>query len=125
MIRFVIATLFCIALIQTGQAQSEPQFEAKIDTVQAGDMTTISALFINHGVDERQFSYQLKVERDGKNGSSANTQSGKFSAQPGKECQLSQSTINITSGDQYTFSLTVMDAEGQVIAEKTITENQP
>ena len=104
-------------------AQSAPKHEADLQVVKEEGKAKITAFFINNSEDDLEnLKYKLKVERKGAAGTSSSNQGGSFSAKANEKVELSSSSVSISKGDVYTFDLVVLDAEGNTIAEKTITE---
>lgn len=114
----LIAIFSCKAQVQQ---QQESQAEISISTKDG--ITTVSGYFVNDGTKKSELIYKLKVERDGKSGKTSSNQGGKFDAKADEKVLLSTSGVNISEGDEYTFTLTILDSDGNIIAENKKTQN--
>lgn len=115
----LIAIFSCRAQLQQEQEGSQ----AEISVTTKDGITTVSGYFVNDGTIKSELQYKLKVERDGKSGKTSSSQGGKFDAKADEKVLLSTSGVNISEGDEYTFTLTILDSDGNIIAENKKTQN--
>lgn len=115
----LIAIFSCRAQLQQEQEGSQ----AEISVTTKDGITTVSGYFVNDRTIKSELQYKLKVERDGKGGKTSSSQGGKFDAKADEKVLLSTSGVNISEGDEYTFTLTILDSDGNIIAENKKTQN--
>ncbi|MET4107015.1 hypothetical protein ABIB60_002380 [Hymenobacter sp. UYP22] len=65
-------------------------------------------------------SYELTMEREGRSGSTHNTQGGRINLAPAQEMALSQTTINYQPTDVCSIRLKVFDEQGQLLAQDSL-----
>lgn len=65
-------------------------------------------------------TYELTMEREGRSGSTHNTQGGRISLEPAQELALSQTTINYQPADACSIRLKVFDEQGQLLAQDSL-----
>ncbi len=115
---FKIVLFIFIALPLTTEASDN--YTAWLDTETDNSLLKIQGKFINKTTEAMNVTYKLTTERTGKSGTSATTQSGEHTAEPGDTLSLSRVSVNITPDDCYTLTLEVFSND-ELIAEERVS----
>ncbi|MFC5270401.1 curli-like amyloid fiber formation chaperone CsgH [Adhaeribacter terreus] len=96
--------------------------EAKIVLDQQENMLQIKSYYQNAGNTTEKLSYKLYTTKQGRSGSSRNTQGGSFEVEAGEKELLAQTRINVNPDDNYAIKLMVY-RDGELVSQDSVEFN--
>ncbi|MBH1959841.1 MAG: hypothetical protein I8H68_07000 [Flavobacteriia bacterium] len=121
----LIAILVAFFLANHTSAQHISGITGKIKTENKEGLLKITATAINKSSIHHSLNYILVSVKKGKNGSSSNKQSGKFSLKPNETKTLAETNLNLTKQDALKVYLFVKDEESDELLSKDSLEVNP
>ena len=123
MILLLIPLLSKVFTMQTQQAPATHLYDARIETEKVNGKLLIRNVFENKSQNTVDLYYKFKCKREGRSGSSANSQSGSFTAAPGETVTLSKTAVSVAPSDAYTIDLEVY-SNAKTIATDTYSSEE-
>ncbi|MFW5687800.1 MAG: curli-like amyloid fiber formation chaperone CsgH [Bacteroidota bacterium] len=118
----IIAAAFVLTGFVAGQNDT-PDCTARIEYSTIGHMTEFTAVLTQNSENPLKGNYLLEAVKSGKSGRSSSRQSGEFEAEKGEKTILSQTSLNISTGDEYTLILTIWSGQELLCSDTLSTQN--
>jgi len=124
MILLLIPLLSMVFSLQMQQAPTSQLYDARIETDKVNGKLLIRNVFENKSQKTVDLYYKFKCKRQGRSGSSVNSQSGSFTAAPGEIVTLSKTAVSVAPSDAYTINLEVFSNSKTIATDSYSSEEE-